>query len=70
MENSHERLAAWLGVKVDEIHFGPSTSQNTYVLANAFRSMWRGGDEIVASTQGPRGQCRGVGGGWRRRGSR
>ena len=51
MEHSHERLAAWLGVKVDEIHFGPSTSQNTYVLANAFRSMWRGGDEIVASTQ-------------------
>ena len=36
---------------MDEIHFGPSTSQNTYVLARAFRSMWRDGDEIVASTQ-------------------
>ena len=51
MERSYRRLAAWTGVGVDEIHFGPSTSQNTYVLARAFRSMWRDGDEIVASTQ-------------------
>ena len=51
MERSYRRLAAWMGVGVDEIHFGPSTSQNTYVLARAFRSMWRDGDEIVASTQ-------------------
>ena len=51
MEHSYQQLAAWMGVGVDEIHFGPSTSQNTYVLARAFRSMWRDGDEIVASTQ-------------------
>ena len=51
MEHSYRRMAAWMGVGVDEIHFGPSTSQNTYVLARAFRSMWRDGDEIVASTQ-------------------
>ena len=51
MEKSYQRLAAWMGVGADEIHFGPSTSQNTYVLARAFRSMWRNGDEIVASTQ-------------------
>lgn len=51
MEESYRRLAAWMGVGEDEIHFGPSTSQNTYVLARAFRSMWRDGDEIVASTQ-------------------
>lgn len=51
MENSYRRLAAWMGVGEDEIHFGPSTSQNTYVLARAFRSTWRDGDEIVASTQ-------------------
>lgn len=51
MERSYRRLAAWMGVGTDEIHFGPSTSQNTYVLARAFRSMWREGDEIVASTQ-------------------
>ena len=51
MERSYQRLAAWMGVGADEIHFGPSTSQNTYVLARAFRSTWREGDEIVASTQ-------------------
>ena len=51
MEDSYRLLAGWMGVGVDEIHFGPSTSQNTYVLAGAFRSMWREGDEIVASTQ-------------------
>lgn len=51
MERSYRRMAEWMGVGVDEIHFGPSTSQNTYVLARAFRSMWRDGDEIVASTQ-------------------
>ena len=51
MEHSYRRMAEWMGVGVDEIHFGPSTSQNTYVLARAFRSMWREGDEIVASTQ-------------------
>lgn len=51
LEHSYRRLAAWMGVGADEIHFGPSTSQNTYVLARAFRSMWRDGDEIVASTQ-------------------
>ncbi len=51
MERSYRSLAAWMGVGTDEIHFGPSTSQNTYVLARAFRSMWRDGDEIVASTQ-------------------
>ena len=51
LDNSYERVAAWIGVEADEIHFGPSTSQNTYVLAQAFRPMWNPGDEIVASTQ-------------------
>ena len=51
MERAHQRLAAWMGVGSEEIHFGPSTSQNTYVLARAFRSTMRDGDEVVASTQ-------------------
>ena len=51
MDHSYERMSEWMGVSPDEIHFGPSTSQNTYVLARAFRSMWQEGDEIVASTQ-------------------
>ena len=51
MDHAYERLAAWLNVGLDEVHVGPSTSQNTYVLANAFREMWDDGDEIVVSTQ-------------------
>ncbi|NCG24360.1 MAG: aminotransferase class V-fold PLP-dependent enzyme, partial [Actinobacteria bacterium] len=34
-----------------EVHFGPSTSQNTYVLAHAFRAGWAEGDEIIVTTQ-------------------
>lgn len=37
MHAGPRRLAAWLGVGEDELHVGPSTSQNTYVLASAFR---------------------------------
>ena len=33
MDAARARLAEYLGVTVDEVHFGPSTSQNTYVLA-------------------------------------
>ncbi len=51
MDYAYRRVAEWMGVGSDEIHFGPSTSQNTYVLARAFRAMWREDDEIVASTQ-------------------
>src|SRR5210317_1706481 len=35
MDESRTRLAAMMGVGEDEMHFGPSTSQNTYVLAQA-----------------------------------
>lgn len=51
MDLAYDRLAGWLNVGSDEVHIGPSTSQNTYVLANAFRDMWEEGDEIVVSTQ-------------------
>jgi len=51
MDASHERLAAYLGVTAGELHFGPSTSQNSYVLAQAFRGLLRPGDEIVVTDQ-------------------
>jgi len=51
MDEAYVRLAALLGVGADEIHFGPSTSQNTYVLAQAFRGRWQPGDEIVVTNQ-------------------
>lgn len=51
MDESYRRLAGYLNVAEDEVHFGPSTSQNTYVLAQAFRAGWEAGDEIVVTNQ-------------------
>ena len=39
MDRAHVRLAKYLNVTPDEVHFGPSTSQNTYVLAQALRKL-------------------------------
>ncbi|MEM1161053.1 MAG: aminotransferase class V-fold PLP-dependent enzyme [Pseudomonadota bacterium] len=54
MDESRTRLAALMGVAEDEIHFGTSTSQNTYVLAQAVRQAIDGGmdrGEIVVTDQ-------------------
>ena len=51
MEASYKRMAEYLNVEESEIHFGPSTTQNIYVLANAMRPMWKDGDEIIVSCQ-------------------
>lgn len=51
MDAAHARLAEYLGVAADEVHFGPSTSQNSYVLAQAFRRLLKPGDEIVVTNQ-------------------
>ena len=51
MDESYSRLAAYLNVSEDEVQFGPSTSQNLYVLAQAFRGLWNEGDEIILSNQ-------------------
>jgi cysteine desulfurase family protein (TIGR01976 family) len=51
MDEARTRLAGYLNVDVDEVHFGPSTSQNSYVLAQAFREMLAPGDEIVVTNQ-------------------
>ena len=32
MDSARSRMAAWLNVATEEVHFGPSTSQNTYVI--------------------------------------
>ncbi len=62
MDESYTRLAAYLNVGEDEVHFGPSTSQNTYVLAQAMRGMWQEGDEIIVSNQDHEANA----GAWRR----
>lgn len=51
MDASHQRLAEYLNVEADEIHFGPSTSQNTYVLAQALRKRLQPGDEVIVTQQ-------------------
>ena len=51
MEASYKKMADYLNVEDSEIHFGPSTTQNIYVLANAMRPMWKDGDEIIVSCQ-------------------
>lgn len=51
MDEARSRLAAMLGVETDELSFGPSTTQNTYVLAQAFRQMLAPGEAIVVTNQ-------------------
>lgn len=51
MDEAYQRIATCLNVGDDEVHFGPSTSQNTYVLAQALRPLWAEGDEIVVTDQ-------------------
>lgn len=51
MDDAYTRLAAYLNVNEDDVQFGPSTTQNLYVLAHAFRSLWDQGDEIILSNQ-------------------
>ena len=52
MDEARERLAAMMGVDYDEVSFGPSTSANTYVLAQAVRKWLAGtGGAIVVSNQ-------------------
>ena len=51
MDEARARLAAMLGVDTDELSFGPSTSQNTYVLAQAFGEMLGAGDTVIVTNQ-------------------
>jgi cysteine desulfurase family protein (TIGR01976 family) len=51
MDAAKERFAAWLNVGGDELHFGPSSSQNTYVVAHALREHLKPGDEVIVTNQ-------------------
>jgi len=51
MDASYKRMADYLNVDESEIHFGPSTTQNVYVLANAIRPILNNNDEIIVSCQ-------------------
>ncbi len=52
MDEARERLAAMMGVAREEVSFGPSTSANTYVLAQAVRKWLAGtGGAVVVTNQ-------------------
>ncbi|MEZ5772696.1 MAG: aminotransferase class V-fold PLP-dependent enzyme [Defluviimonas denitrificans] len=51
MDEARARLAAMMGVKTAEISFGPSTTANTYVLAQALRRWLKPGEAIVVTDQ-------------------
>ncbi|WP_317054757.1 aminotransferase class V-fold PLP-dependent enzyme [Roseovarius rhodophyticola] len=51
MDEARARLSAMLGVAPDELSFGPSTTQNTYVLVQAFREWLSPGDAIIVTDQ-------------------
>ncbi|WP_428924763.1 aminotransferase class V-fold PLP-dependent enzyme [Marinibacterium sp. SX1] len=51
MDEARDRLAALMGVEPQELSFGPSTTQNTYVLAQAFRQWMKPGETIIVTDQ-------------------
>lgn len=63
MDEARARLAALMGVERDELSFGPSTSANTFVLANAVRQWLRGRQAAIVVTNQDHEANSGV---WRR----
>ena len=51
MDEARAGLARLMGVAENEVSFGPSTTQNTYVLAQAFRKFLKPGEAIVVTNQ-------------------
>ncbi len=51
MDEARTRMAAILRVEGDELSFGPSTTANTYVLAQAFAQMMKAGEAIIVTNQ-------------------
>ncbi len=51
MDSAYPRLAAYLGVDAEAVHLGPSTSQNTAMLAQAFAADLQAGDEVIVTNQ-------------------
>jgi selenocysteine lyase/cysteine desulfurase len=63
MDEARTRLAAMMGVAPDEVSFGPSTSANTYVLAQGVRQWLRGTNAAIVVTNQDHEANSGV---WRR----
>jgi len=63
MDEARSRLAALMGVDRQEVSFGPSTSANTYVLAQAVRKWLAGSGQAIIVTDQDHEANSGV---WRR----
>ena len=63
MDEARARLAAMMGVDEDELSFGPSTSANTFVLAQAVRGWLTGQNAAIVVTNQDHEANSGV---WRR----
>ena len=51
IDEARARMSAMLGVAPEEHSFGPSTTQNTYVLSQAFREWMKPGEAIIVTDQ-------------------
>lgn len=51
MDRAYQLWAEALGAELDEVTLGPSTSMNTYVLAQAMSAHLQPGDEIIVTNQ-------------------
>jgi selenocysteine lyase/cysteine desulfurase len=51
MDEARKGLAALLSIAPSTLHFGPSTSQNTYVLAQAFKNMNSKRNVVIVTNQ-------------------
>jgi cysteine desulfurase family protein (TIGR01976 family) len=51
MDRAKQAWAAALNIDLSELTIGPSTSMNTYVMAQAIGDRWKSGDEIVVTNQ-------------------
>ncbi|MDP4796236.1 MAG: aminotransferase class V-fold PLP-dependent enzyme [Rhodospirillales bacterium] len=49
MDAGHQAMADMLGVDVDEVVIGPSTSANIDVLSRSLRPLWAEGDEVIVT---------------------
>lgn len=63
MDEARARLAGLMNLAPDQVNFGPSTSANTYVLANAVRVWLRGQNAAIVVTNQDHEANSGV---WRR----
>lgn len=51
MDQAYTALAEWMNTSAKTVYLGPSTSQNTWTLAEACMSWLQLGDEIIVTNQ-------------------